>query len=229
MEQELISVIVPIYNTEKYLKKCINSIINQTYKNIEIILIDDGSTDSSKEICDDFSKIDSRIVVIHKKNEGVSKARNIGLKVSNGKYIAFIDSDDCIEKKYLEALYKKMIEPEIDMTMISFINNNDKIMINEEFLLNCFTTEQNEEYYGYIWGKLLKNNIIKENNIKFNENITYNEDRLFIVEYALKCNKVKIIKNGTYYKYNYNKDNGNSAMKKKNLILKCLANLNHMT
>ena len=94
MENDLVSIVVPIYNVEKYLKKCIDSIINQTYKNIEIILVDDGSTDNCGKICDEYTKTDNRIVVIHKKNGGLSDARNAGLDIAKGKYIAFVDSDD---------------------------------------------------------------------------------------------------------------------------------------
>ena len=102
--EDLISVIVPIYNVESYLEQCIKSIINQTYKNIEIILIDDGSTDKSPKICDKYKQKDSRIIVVHKQNTGVSATRNIGLELSKGKWIAFVDSDDWIEKEYLEEL-----------------------------------------------------------------------------------------------------------------------------
>lgn len=105
MEEELISVIVPIYKVEKYLKQCIDSIIDQTYNNIEIILVDDGSPDCSGEICDEYAKKDERIKVIHKKNGGLSDARNKGINEATGKYIAFIDSDDYIEPCYLEKLY----------------------------------------------------------------------------------------------------------------------------
>ena len=103
---ELISVIVPIYNVEKYIKKCIDSIINQTYKNLEIILVNDGSPDECGKICDEYERIDSRIVVIHKENGGLSDARNAGLKVMHGKYVAFVDSDDWIEPEmYLSLIH----------------------------------------------------------------------------------------------------------------------------
>ena len=112
MKNELISIVVPIYNVEKYLEKCVESILRQTYKNIEIILVDDGSPDLCGEICENYKKIDKRITVIHKKNGGLSDARNYGIKHSNGKYITFIDSDDYVERDYIEYLYnliKKMI------------------------------------------------------------------------------------------------------------------------
>ena len=102
MSKPLISVIVPIYKVEKYLNKCVDSIINQTYKNLEIILVDDGSPDSCPDICDKYEKKDNRVKVIHKKNGGLSDARNAGLDIANGEYISFIDSDDEIEASFVE-------------------------------------------------------------------------------------------------------------------------------
>ena len=98
MSSELISIIVPVYKVEKYIDRCVESIINQTYKNIEIILVDDGSPDNCPKICDEWAKKDKRIRVIHKENRGVSSARNVGIDVAKGKYIGFVDSDDYIEK-----------------------------------------------------------------------------------------------------------------------------------
>lgn len=103
--KDLISVIVPVYNAEKYLKKCVESIRNQTYKNFELILIDDGSTDATREICDLFEAADARVFVVHVKNGGAGKARNIGLSYARGKYISFVDSDDYIDERCLEILY----------------------------------------------------------------------------------------------------------------------------
>lgn len=106
MEEKLISIIIPVYNTAKYLERCLDSVLNQTYKNLEIILVDDGSTDESSEMCDSFAVIDSRIKVIHQKHSGVGQARNSGIKIATGDYIAFVDSDDYIEKN----MYQKMLE-----------------------------------------------------------------------------------------------------------------------
>ena len=100
-----VSVIVPIYKVEKYLRQCIDSIINQSLKDIEIILVDDGSPDNCPKICDEYKKIDSRIKVIHKKNGGLSSARNAGMKIATGEYIGFVDSDDYVSKEFLEELY----------------------------------------------------------------------------------------------------------------------------
>ena len=108
MLQAKVSIIVPVYNVEKYIEKCVNSICQQDYENLQVILIDDGSKDNSGRICDKFSEIDSRIVVLHQNNSGVSVARNNGLDVAEGKYIGFVDSDDYLEKDYISTLVQEM-------------------------------------------------------------------------------------------------------------------------
>lgn len=123
---ELISVIVPIYNVEKYVSKCIDSIINQSYGNIEIILVDDGSTDNSSSIIEDYKKIDKRIKVYHKKNGGLSDARNFGIKKSKGNYFCFIDSDDWIDKDFIEFLYRNLIENDCEISICNkYIDYDD--------------------------------------------------------------------------------------------------------
>ena len=117
MKREFISVIVPVYNVEYYLKQCLDSIVNQTYRNLEIILVDDGSTDRSGDICDEYAQIDARIKVIHKENGGLSSARNAGLDVctSGGELIAFVDSDDWLELDMFEVLYTNLKEKNVDI------------------------------------------------------------------------------------------------------------------
>ena len=130
MKKDLISVIVPVYNVESYIKRCIDSIINQSYNNLEIILVDDGSTDNSGNICDSYKKIDARIKVIHKKNGGLSSARNAGIEISNGDYIAFVDSDDFIDKEMYEDLHKNAKESGCKIVTCSYkyVYDNDKIV-----------------------------------------------------------------------------------------------------
>ena len=115
--EPLVSVIVPIYNSGKYLDKCIDSIVNQTYKNLEIILVDDGSTDNAPEICDEWAKKDERIKVIHQENGGVSKARNVGLDNVTGEYISFVDSDDYVVRNYIDFLYYNLHAYGADISM----------------------------------------------------------------------------------------------------------------
>lgn len=127
----LVSVIIPVYNVEKYLRKCLDSVINQTYKELEIILVDDGSTDSSGKICDEYAQKDNRIKVIHKSNGGLSDARNVGIEKSNGEYICFIDSDDYIELDMFENLYKACIEKNVKIAScdkIRELENGKKII-----------------------------------------------------------------------------------------------------
>lgn len=132
---KLISVIVPIYNVEKYLTKCIESIINQTYENLEIILVDDGSPDNCPIICDEYAKRDSRVKVIHKKNGGLSDARNAGLDIATGEYIMFIDSDDFVEIDMMESMMNNMIDNNVDLVVcnIKYIyDNSEKVKYNQK-------------------------------------------------------------------------------------------------
>ena len=126
----LVSVIVPVYKVEKYLSKCLDSIVNQTYKNLEIILVDDGSPDNSGKICDEYAQKDSRIKVIHKENGGLSSARNAGLDIATGEYIAFADSDDSVHLDFVEKLYRAIKEENADIACCSvedFIEDKNKI------------------------------------------------------------------------------------------------------
>lgn len=127
----LISVIVPIYNTEEYLEKCVYSIINQKYKHIEIILVNDGSTDKSGEICDFFESIDTRVKVIHKQNGGLSSARNAGINISNGDYLGFVDSDDWIVSNMYKNLLKLAMENKADMVRCEFLENENEPNVKE--------------------------------------------------------------------------------------------------
>lgn len=147
MDKELISVIIPVYNVQKYLEKCLNSVLNQTYKNLEILLIDDGSTDNSSKICEEYKLKDSRIKVFHKENGGLSSARNYGIKEAKGIYITFIDSDDDIEEDYIEYLYKLLKKYNTKMSICSYnviknnktnlgINLEEKLLSTEECLDN---------------------------------------------------------------------------------------------
>ena len=145
MKSLKISVIVPVYNVEQYLSRCMNSIINQSYSDIEIILIDDGSTDSSGQICDDYARSDNRIKVIHKKNGGLSDARNVGLDVACGEFIAFVDSDDFIHKDMFNILLNKMNKYECDIVESGFIKVYENQKINEEEFINDKESIYNRE------------------------------------------------------------------------------------
>ena len=163
--EKLISIIVPVYKVEKHLCQCIDSIINQTYKNLEIILVDDGSPDCCPKICDEYSKKDKRIKVIHKENGGLSSARNAGLDIASGEYISFIDSDDYISEKFIEVLYDLCEKNECDISECDFIKFEDIVKLNEvgkSVVIYTNDEIQNKLYEieGYkhivVWNKLYK-------------------------------------------------------------------------
>ncbi len=189
--KDLISIIIPIYNAERYIDKCINSVIKQTYQNLEIILINDGSTDSSGEIADTYKKIDNRIIVKHIDNSGVSVARNIGISIASGKYISFVDSDDYIEEKMIEELYNSIVNYNSDIAICNiFFEDENALSVKEfhyytpllnrkEFLENIFYVESIQ---GYTWNKLYLSKLIKEKNTKFDKKASVLEDDLFNTE-----------------------------------------------
>ena len=153
MNESLISIVVPIYNVEDYLNECIYSLINQTYKNIEIILVDDGSTDNSGNIADGLSKIDSRINVYHKNNGGLSDARNFGIEHSKGKYICFVDSDDYVKEDYVESMYTNLVQNKTKISCCGFCHlyENDVVKeINFQNIKNKFVGDEAQIYLNII-------------------------------------------------------------------------------
>lgn len=172
MERDLITVVIPIYNVEKYLKKCIDSILSQTYKNLEIILVDDGSTDNCSEICDKYEDEENRIKVIHKKNGGLSDARNAGINIANGKYITFVDSDDYIESDMIEVLYNNMIKNNAQISTClyrKFFEGEELVEKPSSYYLKVYSNEQSLEKMMYqkdcttsAWGKLYLTELFKE-------------------------------------------------------------------
>lgn len=206
MKDDLISVIVPVYNVEKYLHKCINSIINQTYKNLEIILIDDGSTDNSGKICDEYALKDNRIKVIHKENGGLSSARNAGLDICSGDYIGFVDSDDYIAEDMYEYLYVNFKKNNADVAMCNFYNVFEN-RIEKSFSINDFDLSEQETMlsinlkYAYnafiaVWNKLYKKTIIKSIRFPLNK---CSEDSAILIDWILKTKKMSYTSNASYY------------------------------
>lgn len=185
MNSDLISVIIPVYNVEKYLSKCVNSIINQTYKKLEIILVDDGSLDTSGTICDEFWRKDERILVIHQENKGGGYARNVGLEKAKGKYISFIDSDDYIAPNMYEQLIDIFEKENADIVECEFVEVNDSEYLfskaNEGMCLKQFSTKQalkeniSDHYFRQlIWNKLYRKDII--GNIRFPVNTKIDDE-----------------------------------------------------
>lgn len=197
-----ISVIVPVYNVEKYLRRCIESILSQTFDDFELLLIDDGSTDLSGSVCDEYARMDDRIHVFHKPNGGVSSARNIGLDKFDGEWICFIDSDDKIEKDFLECIIKEKNNAEFIVTGYTqkYEDHNEIVKYKEQLIYCDRGLSQTLNYYpDYIlcifyhpWRKLYKGSIINNNKLRFDENIFYGEDTSFILKYLCYVNTIEI-------------------------------------
>lgn len=221
-ETALVSVIIPLRNAEKFLKKSIESTIGQSYKNIELILINDGSTDGSKKICDEYAVADKRIKVISQKNSGPAAARNTGTRCSKGKFVFFLDADDFIDKKTLEILVANYNKYQPDLVMGNFckFENNGKILkqgvtfspegkpfTNQNKVLSKFDIVSYVRHFlkhpsnhliSYCWGRLYKLSIIKNNNIFANEDMRLFEDFVFNLEYLKHASKILFINKPLY-------------------------------
>lgn len=212
---KLYSIIIPIYKVEKYLKKCIDSVISQTYTNIEIILVNDGSPDRCYDICKEYEKIDKRIKVVNKENGGLSSARNAGLDIATGDYIYFLDSDDYINVNLIEIVNNKIKDIDTDLAIFNYyyVDEEDKILsktnicIGEEILSSeqkCFNYILKmylEMKLGYqVWNKVYSAKIIKENNLRFEKNTTvFSEDVCFNLYYLLHSRRIIAIEDVLYY------------------------------
>lgn len=174
----MISVIVPVFNTEKYLHKCLNSIVSQTYKDLEIIVVDDGSFDNSPRICDEFAQKDNRIKVVHKNNEGVSVARNTAIDMASGEYLFFVDSDDYMAHNMIEVLYKDLNKNNADISMCDFrtegefedfdYNKNNSVNMNSDIALKHLYIDADFNFV-ILWAKLFKKSLF--DNIRLLANI----------------------------------------------------------
>lgn len=209
----MVSVIVPIYNSEDDIEKCLDSILKQSWNNLEIILIDDGSTDRSSSICDKLCEKDTRIKVIHQINKGVSCARNIGLTHAQGEYVVFVDSDDELT---IDSIRIRMLKIEhCDLVVTGYdvvdsyykklyaVNKYEEEKLTQIEMLTLMFGEHQCGYQGYLWNKLFRMKLIRASNLKFREDIYYNEDRLFVIEYLMKSKCVSFERTSTYlYKIN---------------------------
>lgn len=202
----LITAIIPVYNSEKYLCRCLESIRQQTFKDYEVILIDDGSTDSSLTVCEKYSALDSRFHTIHIENHGVSHARNIGLDKANSRFVTFIDSDDYVEPQ-LFATYISNFETnqDIDAVKVGYFHDfnlstktvacpKDEIFVCKSDL---FKYLEETQYYSFVWNICLK--LDKLNGLRFNEEINWLEDHIFCYQYYLGCNNVAVLSNPLYH------------------------------
>lgn len=217
MEQNLISVIMPVYKTEEsHLRKAIESVINQSYRELEIVLVDDGSPDQCGAICDTYAETDNRVRVIHKKNGGVSSARNCGLETVTGDYIFFVDSDDTLKNNAIEVLFLTAQNTHADITICScrHVKENNKGDANCDAEQRCLKTVgpaeavKNLSYNTHVfeeleptavWGKLYKITVVQD--LRFNENMNIGED--FVFNYFANCNS-KVVTYCNLKLYNYN-------------------------
>lgn len=196
--KDVISIIVPVYNGEKYIKRCILSILKQTYKEIDIVVVDDGSEDKTRNILEQLKTENVRLKVFTKQNEGVAKARNYGLNKAEGKYIMFVDADDYIDVEYVEKMYLEIEHNDVDMVSSGFYEHDGeskKIIKLERKVLNAkkelydFLTSKENYAATVVWGKLYKKEILNDMEFK---RLTYGEDTLFITELWHK--KIKVLK-----------------------------------
>ena len=213
MSKPKISVIVPVYNAERYLRRCVDSILAQTFTDFELLLIDDGSKDKSGEICDEYARNDNRVKVFHKENGGVSSARQCGLDNALGEYSIHVDSDDWIEPKMLERMYGKIIEMHVDILISDFYIDKDgkSIYVDQ---LSCQTVPIDilkeilkGNLFGALWHKLIRHSLYKEHDIKFIPNINYCEDVLILAQILQLNVKVRFLHEAYYH---YDQQNINS-------------------
>jgi len=206
----MISVIIPIYNIEKYIDKCVQSVLNQTYSDIEIILVDDGSTDSCAEKCDYYASIDSRVRVVHKENEGLVKARKAGLLLSKGEYVTYVDGDDWIDSDAYESMHQKVMDYDTDIVVCNHfesVGDNDRLIANkidkgyhdkESLLLNIYPNMLGgDELYEWkmytsVCDKLFKREILLKAQLGVNERITIGEDIACVIPAMYEANSVYI-------------------------------------
>ena len=207
----MISIIIPVYNSERGILRCLKSIVNNnTDCNYEIIVVNDGSTDKSLEILEEFSERHKNIRIFNQKNSGVSEARNLGIKMSNGEWIMFVDSDDFLSEGWANII-KKFLTKDNDFLIFSkdYCNETDRKSILEKI-----TGLSKGQHMSCVWSKIYKAEIIRNNNIKFKTGIINGEDLLFNLEYYLKCKKIKFCK-GSIYNYYINSQSATNSFNKR--------------
>lgn len=213
MKKVKVSIIIPVYNGELYIEKCIHSILKQKFQDYEVILIDDGSTDSSGVICQKMAKEDARIVVIHSVNQGVSEARNLGIQSASGEFLQFIDIDDWIEETMTKSLVEAATHQDIDLVVCGYkrvtkyITRKDRMWDapgtyrNSDYLVRILE-DPTGYYYGVVWNKLFRRQLIIDNALLFDKSLSLGEDFVFNLEYIKHAKNIKVIEERPYI-YNY--------------------------
>lgn len=228
----MVSVIIPVYNVEKYLRECLDSVLAQTYKDLEVILVDDGSSDNSGAICDEYAERDSRFRVIHKKNGGQATARNIGVSVSHGKYIYYLDSDDYLSSDAIEKLVRCADETDADIIAfdaVSFSEDDvdwcDNLIHTSRYplapgkIMMCNMLE-NHEFYAGVPLHFFKSDFLKREKLFFVDRLIY-EDLLYLTYAFLKAEKTALLNEKLYYRRLRSGSTTTSAPKKKNVKCYC--------
>ena len=223
----LISTIVPIYNAETTIKRCVESLLINKLHNIEIILVDDGSKDNSGKLCDDIAKTDRRIKVIHQNNAGVSNARNNGIELATGDWISFVDSDDWVSEDYYDTLLSAIHQKEFDILFWGaidvFPNRQIKKCLTDGFYTGVINMQEEivalktakcYNLFGFTWNKLFKADIILRNKIRFERALSLNEDEVFTLDYLRYCSNIATTSSALYF---YNKSNETSLTSKKKM------------
>ena len=207
------SVIVPVYNVDRYLGRCIKSIMQQSYRNLEIILVDDGSTDNSGTICDTFKETDDRIIVIHKENGGLSDARNAGIKMFTGEYVTFIDSDDYVSPDMISLMLTVLKQSSCQIVQCEFVRGKDdtyKFTGNGKYkVYNKRNAFENRDVHVCVWGKLYEKSLIKGRYFPIGK---INEDEYYTYKCVYESNRTAIMPDALYYYF----QRSNSIMHKKN-------------
>ena len=231
----LVSIIVPVYNVKPYLSQCLDSIIGQVYQNIEIIIVDDGSTDGCADICDEYKHKDERVVVVHKRNEGLSSARNSGMSLATGKYITFIDSDDMVSNIFVSDIMKVMVETGADIGVSDYNRFNEKNCLKDsinsesevsEISNKCFSAVEclkciyKSDVHGMnfvAWGKIYKRSLFTDNDIYY-PNGKIHEDTFTTYKVVYRAQKVCFANESLYYYRVREKSIMNCSFGKKNLV-----------
>lgn len=233
MEEPLISVIVPVYNVELYIQTCLDSIIGQTYKNLEIFLIDDGSSDRSGAICDEYAMKDSRIKAMHKENSGVSAARNLGLKHATGDWVLFVDADDWIDPKHIKRLLEPAQNGQVDCVICGYVEEYPHTAFVRHIDLDMpltggqaiFYMLRPDLYQGFLWNKLFKKEVIDRNELYLNETLFYLEDLAFCATFFCQSRLVCCIESDSYH-YRQRQDSAvYSSMDRKEMVMRRLSAL----